>query len=329
MSANVHPRRVLCTGGSGFIGSHFVDLMLAQPLTEILSVDVKKPSSAAHERVWRSVDILEPDSVEAVFREFKPTHLVHLAAKADMEGDSLADYSVNTEGTANILAAAKLTPTLERVIVASSQHVRRPGSAPARGDEDFEPYEAYGSSKAATERLVRASHLSCPWTIVRPTAVWGPGHRGLANGLWRTLARGLYVHPRGDQVTRSYGYVKNVVFQLAAILDAPTDVVDEKVFYLGDPCISQLAWVNAFAEAITGRPVRTAPRWLLHLMALAGEGARRIGVPSPLYLSRYRNMVTSNAVPVEDSIEKLGAGPYSLQEAITETVAWLRQERII
>jgi nucleoside-diphosphate-sugar epimerase len=327
--ASAHPNRVLCTGGSGFIGTHFLDFMLGQPLTDILSIDIKKPGSTRHEEVWQMVDILDAASLERVFQAFKPTHLVHLAAKADMTGTSLADYSVNTAGTANVLAAAKRVPALQRVVVASTQHVRRPGSAPASGDEEFEPYEAYGSSKAATENLVREADLKCSWTIVRPTAVWGPGHWGLANGLWRTLARGLYVHPRGDRVIRSYGYVKNVVFQVASILEAPADVVDRRVFYLGDPCINQLTWVNTFAEAITGRSVRTAPQWLLHLMALAGEGGRRIGIPCPLYLSRFRNMVTSNVVPVDDAIEKLGAGPYSLQEGVAETVAWLREEGTI
>ena len=325
----VHPRRVLCTGGSGFIGTHFLDHMLGQALTDILSIDVKRPSRLSQEPVWRVVDILDGDTVEEVIRVFNPTHVVHLAAKADMAGSSLADYSVNTTGTANVLRAARLAPALQRIVVASTQHVRRPGSPPARDDEDFEPYEAYGSSKAASENLVRQADLDCSWTIVRPTAVWGPGHWGLANGLWRTLARGLYLHPRGDRVIRSYGYVKNVVFQLAAVLEAPTEVVHEKVLYLGDPCISQLTWVNAFAEAITGRPVRTAPQWLLHAMALVGEGGRRVGIPSPFYLSRFRNMVTSNVVPVGNTIETLGAGPYSLDEGVVETVAWLRDERII
>jgi GlcNAc-P-P-Und epimerase len=323
------PRRVLCTGGSGFIGTHFVDHMLERPLVEILSVDVRRPATSNHETTWRRVDILDRDSVEKTFKEFGPTDVVHLAARADMAGDSLGDYSPNTVGTANVLAAARGATALQRIIIASTQHVRRPGSTPASGDEDYEPYEMYGLSKAVSEDLVRQSGLTCCWTIVRPTAVWGPGHLGLASGFWKTLARGVYLHPRGDRVIRSYGYVKNVVFQLAAILDAPRETVDSKVFYLGDPCISQLEWVNAFAIAITGQPVRTAPRWFLHIMALVGESARRLGLPAPLYLSRYRNMITSNVVPIEKAIEVLGAGPYSLEEGVIETVAWLRDEGII
>jgi GlcNAc-P-P-Und epimerase len=328
-SMATHPRRVLCTGGSGFIGTHFVDHMLRQPRTEVLSIDVNRPTAADHALVWRMVDICDTDSIEKVFAEFEPTHVIHLAARADMKGDTLADYSANTVGTANVLAGARGALALQRIIVASSQHVRRPGSPPASGDEDYEPYEMYGLSKAASEDLVRKAGLECCWTIVRPTAVWGPGHLDLAGGFWKMLARGVYLHPRGDKVIRSYGYVKNVVFQLAAILEAPRETVDRRVFYLGDPCISQLEWVNAFAVAITGRPVRTAPRWLLHVMALVGEGVRRLGLPAPLYVARYRNMITSNVVPVEKAIEALGAGPYSLEEGVIETVAWLREEGII
>ena len=325
----MHRRRVLCTGGSGFIGSHVLDHLLAQPETDVLNIDNMAPNTRSHRAMSQLVDILDPKAVSTAVLTFEPTHLVHLAAKADMDGRSVADYPENTTGVQNILSAAKLSTSLERVVVASSQHVRRPGAGPARGDEDFEPYEAYGASKVVTERLVREAGLTCAWTIIRPTTVWGPGHWGLAAGLWRTMARGLYVHPRGAPVMRSFGYVKNVASQIGRLLEAPAHSANQSVFYLGDPCIDELVWVNAFSTAIVGRPVRTSPRWFLHAMALVGEAAHRLGVSSPIYLTRYRNMVTSNVVPVEPALAELGAGPYSLEEGVEETVGWLRNERLI
>lgn len=325
----MHSRRVLCTGGSGFIGSHVLDHILARPQTDVLSIDIKAPGTMEHRVSWQMVDILDLEAVRNAVLTFEPTHVVHLAAKTDTDGKSIADYSANTTGTHNVLTAATLSSSLQKVVIASSQHVRRPGAGAASGDEDFEPYGAYGASKVVTERLVREARLACAWTIIRPTTVWGPGHWGLATGLWRTLARGLYVHPQGDPVMRSFGYVKNVARQIGTLLEAPADVVSQKVYYLGDPCIDELVWVNAFANAITGRPVRTSPRWALHTMALVGEAAHRLGVPSPIYLARFKNMVTSNVVPMEAALEELGVGPYSLQEGVEETVAWLRDKKLI
>ena len=322
-------RYILCTGGSGFIGTHLVEHLLSCPSNLVLNLDIAPPKIISHKKYWKCIDILDREAVKEAFVDFQPTHLVHLAAKTTMDGKSVRDYPVNVAGTDNVLNAAKSINSLHRILIASTQHVRRPGSGPARDDEDFDPYGAYGQSKVMTEQLTRNAHLRCCWTIIRPTAIWGPGHWGLAKGLWRFLGKGLYLHPREDQVIRSYGYVKNLVYQINAILDASTDIVHESVYYGGDPSIRQIEWVNSFAEAITGKPVRTAPKWVLYSMALAGEMAYKVGFSTPLYLSRYYNLITTNPVPTDETAKHFGRGPYSLDQGVQETVSWLKEEGVI
>ena len=322
-------RRILCTGGSGFIGTHLIEHLLSSTSDAVINLDIAQPIVISHKKHWKCVDILDGEALNRVSLDFQPTHLVHLAAKADMEGKSVEDYASNVTGTLNVLNAAKSFHSLERVLVTSSQHVRRPGSGPARNDEDFDPYGAYGQSKVLTEQLTRSAKLRCCWTILRPTAIWGSGNWVLANGLWRLLGKGLYLHPCEDPVIRSYGYVKNLVYQINAILDAPAEKVHESVYYGGDPSIRQFEWVNAFAKAITGKPVRTAPKWVLHSMALAGEMAYRVGIPTPLYLSRYYNLITTNPVPTDETTKYFGAGPYSMRQGVQETVSWLKEEGVI
>lgn len=317
-------RRILCTGGSGFIGSHLIDFLLTTPNTVILNIDIARPVTAAHRAIWRDVDILDSALLRNTVREFKPTHVVHLAARADMEGTTLDDYRANTEGTKNLLEACSSTNSIQRVIVTSSQHVRKPGALPAMSAEDFVPYKAYGASKAITEELTRQLTVPFVWTIVRPTTIWGPGSTIMANGLWRLLAARRYFHPRRDDVVRSYGYVKNVVAQLNAVMTLPADRVDRQVFYVGDACLRQEEWVNAFSVALSGRRALRAPNALLFAVAVLGEAFKRVGLPAPLFWSRYKNMVTSNPVPIEHSLRIIGEGPYSLKEGIAETVAWLR-----
>ena len=97
-----------------------------------------------------------------------------------MEGKSLNDFRDNTIGTANVLEAIRKTPTISRVVITSSQHVRKPGSGLPQNDEDFAPHGLYGESKKITEQLTRWAGLPCIWTIIRPTTVWGPWHPSLA-----------------------------------------------------------------------------------------------------------------------------------------------------
>jgi len=172
---------------------------------------------------------------------------------------------------------------------------------------------------------VRASHLACAWTIIRPTTVWGPGHIGLADGLWRQMKLGRYFHPRGDAIVRNFGYVKNVAWQIHGLLLAERDLIDRRTFYVGDGNELQLDWVNAISHERTGHGVRTVPLWSLRTLAAAGDVFRALGLQFPLYGSRLRNMIAPNPVPVEPILDLLCRPPYTLGDGAQETVAWLRQ----
>jgi nucleoside-diphosphate-sugar epimerase len=316
-------RRVLVTGASGFIGTHLMNHLLALGY-KVLNVDIQPPQ-LTQRTCWREASILNAEGFAAVVREFAPAFVVHLAAYASMEARSLDEFMVNTEGTANVLRAVKMCPAVQRVVVTSSQHVRRPGSGLPAGDTDYVPYEFYGESKVLTEKLTREAGLSCCWTIIRPTAVWGPFQPPLADGVWRVLKRGLYLHPANDPVLRSYGYVKNVVWQIERLLQAPAVQVSGRMFYVGDDNIRQYEWINGFARALTGRNVRTMPLAFIRGLALLGDGLRKVGLRFPIYGSRLHNLTTPNAVPIQPTLDLLGRPPYTLEAGIRETAQWLDQ----
>jgi len=72
--------RFLVTGGSGFIGTNYVDYALEKGL-EVLNIDTKPPSKALHGSYYLNCDIMDYEKLENIFQDFKPTHVVHLAAK--------------------------------------------------------------------------------------------------------------------------------------------------------------------------------------------------------------------------------------------------------
>lgn len=316
-------KTVLVTGGSGFIGTHLVQLLLDRGYG-VANIDISPPALSSHRGHWRQCSILDLRELQEAFADSQPSHVVHLAAYASMDARSLDEFKVNTEGTANILRAAAKTRSLQRLVVTSTQHVRAPGSGYPAHDTDYVPYMFYGESKVVTEQHTREAQLDCAWTIIRPTAVWGPGHKLLADGLWRQMHLGRYFHPTGDPVVRSYGYVKNVVWQIEKLLMAERSAVDRKVFYVADGNIRQLEWVNALSRELTGHEVRTVPLWVLRGLSKLGDGLRACGLRFPLYDSRLKNLITPNPVPVEPTLALLGNPPYSLEEGARETVEWLR-----
>lgn len=132
------------------------------------------------------------------------------------------------------------------------------------------------------------------------------------------------MHPGGGKVKRSYGYVKNVVYQVIKILEASPELIDKKVYYTGDRPINLLDWVNGFSEGLTGRKVRVVPRFLLRILAFAGDVLLFLHIKFPLSSSRFKSMTTSNDAPMEPVFDAFGQPPYSLEQGIEETIEWLK-----
>jgi nucleoside-diphosphate-sugar epimerase len=319
--------KILLTGASGFIGTNAIEHYLASG-DEVRNVDAAPPLNPAQTPHWRQADILDAAAIRAAFADFGPEAVVHLAARSDCVEDTTveAGYRVNTDGMRHVLDAIKATPSIRRVLIASSQFVCGPGYAPQH-DEDFHPVTVYGQSKVITEQLTRAADLSCVWTIARPTNIWGPWHQRYQREFWRVLARGWYAHPAGAPVIRCYGYVGNLVRQMRQLLDLPAEFVDRQVFYLGDRPGDILRWVNAFSVALRGRRVRTIPRPALAAAGLVGDVIGALaGHPFYINTSRFLSMTTDYLVNMDRTFLLLGEPPIALDQGVAETVAWLRRQ---
>ena len=261
---------------------------------------------------------------EALAR-FAPTHVLHLAARTDCnERETVDGYQANTAGTRNVLDAVAGAKSVARLIVTSTQFVCRPGHLPGH-DEDYSPHTVYGQSKVICEQLTRQAKLDCPWTIVRPTTIWGPWLFRHRNTLFPLLCRGLYLHPGRQPCIRCWGYVGNVVAQFRRLLEVPAERIDHRTYYLGDRPRNLLDWVNGFSLRLRGKPVRIVPRSAVYLLGLAGDAVALAGVRAPITTSRYRSMTEDYVTPIEPTFALLGEPPFSLEEGIEQVVQWLNQ----
>lgn len=317
--------KLLVTGASGFIGTNYIEFY-SKLDGELLNVDIQKPLNPDHEQYWKKGDIMNPGEMEAIFAEFQPTHVVHMAARAECDENTTVEegYAVNTVGTENVLNAIKKTPSIERVIVVSTQYVAGPSRLPEH-DEDYFPVTVYGQSKAITEQLTREAGLSCIWTMVRPTNIWGPWHLRYRQEAWRVIHKGMYLHPGGRPVVRSYGYVGNIIWQMEQIFNAPKERVDHQVFYLGDRPGDIYEWVDAFSVALLGKHARKVPRCILAPIGWVGDLLSKVGKAFPLTTSRFKNMTSDYLTPMDKTFDTFGDPPYSLEQGVDQTVEWLEE----
>jgi len=315
--------RILITGGSGFLGTN-----LAQHLIDagraFRNVDIRRPLNPSHEHFWIEGDILERETMARIFSDYQPTQVVHLAARTDIaEKRSLEGYRVNTEGTENLLRCIAEANSVRRAVITSTMLVCGLGHRPA-SDTEYAPSNLYGESKALMEKKTREFGLPCTWLIIRPTTIWGPWSFRYRDEFFAVLQRGLYFHPGNRPVLKTYGYVGNAVCQIVRLLDLSSELVQGQTFYIGDPPVDLRTWADKFSLGLCGRRTKALPEWILRGTALVGDLLAFFGAPVPLTTFRMRNMTTSHILDVEKTIKATGPLPYTMDEGVRLTVAWLK-----
>lgn len=92
--------KVLITGGSGFIGTNL--LLFFKEKYEILNIDIRESNLTELQKYTSIVDITNYENFRNVVIGFSPDYIIHLAARTDLNGKFIYDYSANTVGVSNL-----------------------------------------------------------------------------------------------------------------------------------------------------------------------------------------------------------------------------------
>ncbi|SFG19862.1 Nucleoside-diphosphate-sugar epimerase [Novosphingobium sp. CF614] len=315
--------RIAITGSSGFIGTNLVSRYKQQG-ADVLGLDIVPPRNPQNGDVHRQVDLLDRKALGDTLEAFDPDYLFHLGARTDLRGRSVGDYAANVEGVANLMAVVDRCEALRRVVVASSRLVCEIGYQP-KSDTDYRPTTPYGESKIETEKLVRAAQTRKPWTIVRPTSIWGPWFATPYDMFFRLVGKGLFVLPRGRVIHKSFGFVGNTVHELDRIAHTQQPI-DGNTFYLCDyPPLEVGEWTEMIRAAMDAPKVRSVPFGVLKLAAAAGDLMERLHMPAaPLTSFRLNNLVAEMTYDSSTVAAVAGELPFSLREGVEQTAAWIR-----
>jgi UDP-glucose 4-epimerase len=174
------PERVLITGGAGFIGSHLVELLVADGHEVCVVDDLSRGRREWLPRGCRlyEVDVRDRDVLRRAVAEAAAESVVHLAAlhfiPAVDDAPDLA-WSMNVGGTETLLDALQDTRP-QRLLFASTAAVYPdlPSAMPESTKPD--PIDLYGRTKLRGEELIRAFHerTAVDCTIARIFNVIGP-----------------------------------------------------------------------------------------------------------------------------------------------------------
>ena len=318
--------KILITGGSGFIGTNFIEYLLKQGECELLSIDKEQPKIEEHRNIWKQVDICDKELLMQTVTEFQPDYVIHLAARTDLRGKELADYAANMEGVSNLLGALEQVPNLKRAVFASSMYVCEPGYMP-KDFEDYAPHTLYGESKVETEKRIKGRNPKYTWAIIRPTSIWGPWFGEPYDKFFRMVLNRMYFHMGKRACRKTYGYVDNAVCQIMAILQASEEKVIRKVFYLGDYEPYDITeWADEIAKCV-GIKIPNIPYFLFVIAGWFGDFLKLFGIAFPMTSFRLHNMTTDNVhnlTPIKELAAQL---PVSRQEGTKRTIEWIERSK--
>ena len=308
-------RRVLVTGGAGFIGSHLADRLLADgfavTVLDNLATGVREyvPSNA----VFVEGDVADPGLVADLFANERFDAVFHVAGQASIRiafDRPEVDLATNVLGTVNILRGC-LDTGVPRLVQASSMTAYgEPQRIPTREDAPCVPVSYYGVTKYAAERYVHITgerpDAQLAVTSLRMFNVFGP-RQSIANPYQGVLAifignllrrEPITIHGDGAQ-TRDFVFIDDVVDAWLRVLDAPEAV--GAVLNVGS---GRETSVNELADAVLAAFGESRATWDLRFESVQLGDQRRAAADT-------------------GAIERLGwKSSTSLNDGMARTVSW-------
>jgi UDP-glucuronate 4-epimerase len=268
-------KRILLTGGAGFIGSHVGEalvrrgakLSIVDNLDNFYALSRKRLNlqeiGSAGTYEFFEADVRDIDALRKVAEHVQPEIVIHLAARAgvrpSIEQPALYE-SVNVAGTVNLLEIAREFKVKRLIFGSSSSVYGITNSVPfCEDDLKTRPISPYAATKLAAELMCYTyTHLYGLTTIcLRFFTVYGPRQRpDLAIHKFTALIEsGKPIPVYGDgSMGRDYTYVDDIVAGVVASLEyAPGPKLPFEVFNLGNSHPVRLAALIAQLEAATGK----------------------------------------------------------------------------
>jgi nucleoside-diphosphate-sugar epimerase len=316
------PKKLLITGGAGFLGFHLCRKLLKK-FDKIIVLDIAPlPQKEYDKKIkYYKVDVANKKAVDKVMDKEKPSHVVHAAAGLPLFREEHIK-KINVDGTKNMLDASLRNKAKRFVHISSTAVYGVPKKHPLYEDDPLIGVGPYGKTKIIAEKLCQGYRKKgmCV-TVIRPKTFIGTERLGVFQILYDWVENGKRIPIIGNGRNR---------YQLLEV----EDLVD--AIYLS--LTKEKTKVNDTFN-IGAKEFNTVKQDVGALCRYAKSGARVMPTPaplvkfslrvfemmklSPLYKWVYGTANTDSFVSVEKLEKQLGWKPkYSNANALIRSYQW-------
>jgi nucleoside-diphosphate-sugar epimerase len=257
---------VAITGATGFIGNILIQRLTESGWRVRALTRLSRPDSDSIQ--WIVGDLDNPRALHHLVKGV--AFVIHCAAA--VKGSSFHEFAhTNIQGTQNLLYAVIEQKQLPCFLLISSLAARQP------------ELSLYAKSKYLSEQQLIVHSNQLPWTIFRPTAVYGPGDKEL-KPLFQAMHRGLL--PVVGNIHNRFGLIHVHDLVTAILIWLSSNTAIHETFELDDGTPNGYSYQNLsdLAQQVWKRPVHciAIPDWMIRSIALLNLWFSRIFRYSPM-----------------------------------------------
>jgi len=310
-------KKVLITGGTGFLGKHLADALL-QRKADIHIIDFRKPTNEISGGNFTEADIRDRDKVLDLCKGMDI--VFHLAALPSIARGKFREYyAVNVLGTKNILEAAYISKVKKFVYVSSSTVYGIPEEFPLKETSKVHPLGKYSRTKLEAENLCREFiKRGLNVSIIRPRVIIGPGRIGIFSILFDRIRsnKTVYIIGKGDNLFQFTN-----VFDMASACIKVAEYQDPDLFNIGCedllPVKEELSRLIIYAQSKS--KILCLPATITKSVL---KGLSFIGI-APLVNEQFAIADKNFKLDTKYSQQKLGWSPrYSNLDSLIQAYDW-------